>query len=516
MTEPRPTIALCMIVKNEEQFIGACIDSVRSFVDEIVVVDTGSTDRTVELARERGARVEHFEWINDFAAARNYAVDAAISDWILMLDADEELAPESGPLLRQYAAALPNGVFGYATQIVNFVAGSRTIAHYMTRFFPKHPSLRFIGSIHEELKPVPGVTGTITHVPDLRIIHHGYEPELYTARNKDQRNMRLLEQELEAQPNDARLLYYLAQQHCAQKRYEMAIPYLQRFLDSKSQLRTAFTEEVYRMWLEAVLSLGRDDEVAQVAADAQSVGALSSYAHEMLGHWHLNRGRVREALEAFNASADPNAPVGLWGRPSGSEWEILLKVSDMHWLLGEHKRSLRLVDKLFDSVPADKQYILALQVTRNCSQAGHFGPAQRWAARARHHAAQDLTLHLDLLDFELGLPADTARTDRFVEIDHALAARDWQAAYDAALRLPLDGMAAIARLYRVGVALMDLEAPDAAVDVLGRAADSEIQEPRVYWALVRAFNALERHEDAANALAILESIQAAEPLRAAA
>jgi glycosyltransferase involved in cell wall biosynthesis len=516
MTQPRPTIALCMIVKNEEQFIGTCLDSARSFVDEIVVVDTGSTDRTIELALERGARVEHFEWINDFAAARNYAVDVAKSDWILMLDADEELAPESGPLLRLYAAALPQGVFGYAVQIVNFVAGSRTIAHYMTRFFPKHPRLRFIGSIHEELKPMPGVSGTITHVPDLRIIHHGYEPDLYAARNKDQRNMRLLEQELEVQPHDARLLYYVAQQHCSQKRYEAAIPFLKRFLDNKGQLRGAFTEEVYRMWLEAVLNLDRDDEVAQVAAQAGAAGALSSYAHEMLGHHHLNRGRVREALEAFKASADPSAPVGLWGRPSGSEWEILLKVSDTHWMLGEHKRALRLADKLFDSVPADQQYDLALQIARNCKLAGYYGPAQRWAARARQCAAQDLTVHLDLLDFELGLPADTPRTDSFVNIDHALATRDWQAAYDAALEMPLDDMATISRLYRVGVALIDLEAPDAAVDVLARAADSQIQEPRVYWALVRAFNALGRHEDAANALALLESMQAADPLRAAA
>ena len=96
ITNPKlagPSIALCVIAKNEEEYLADCLDSARPFVDEIVVVDTGSTDRTVEIARAHGARIEHFTWINDFAAARNFAIEAATKDWILMLDADERLEP---------------------------------------------------------------------------------------------------------------------------------------------------------------------------------------------------------------------------------------------------------------------------------------------------------------------------------------------------------------------------------------------------------------------------------------
>ena len=85
----RQTLALCMIVKDEEAHLGCCLESVKGLVDEIVVVDTGSTDRTVEIARQYGARVFSYGWHDDFAAARNVSLSHAGADWILVLDADE-------------------------------------------------------------------------------------------------------------------------------------------------------------------------------------------------------------------------------------------------------------------------------------------------------------------------------------------------------------------------------------------------------------------------------------------
>ena len=90
----KPRLSVCMIVKNEERFLGQCLASVKDIADELIVIDTGSTDRTVEIAREHGAQVGHFEWCNDFAAARNASIAAATGDWILFLDADEELSPK--------------------------------------------------------------------------------------------------------------------------------------------------------------------------------------------------------------------------------------------------------------------------------------------------------------------------------------------------------------------------------------------------------------------------------------
>ncbi len=88
-----PTLSLCMIVKNEEKHLARCLSSVKDVADEIVIVDTGSTDKTIEIAESFSAKIFHFDWVNDFSAARNFALSKCTGDWILYLDADEELNP---------------------------------------------------------------------------------------------------------------------------------------------------------------------------------------------------------------------------------------------------------------------------------------------------------------------------------------------------------------------------------------------------------------------------------------
>ena len=99
--DARPTISLCMIVRNEERFIGQCLGSVKDFVDEMIVVDTGSTDRTAEIAHQFGATVLDHAWTGDFSEARNYSISKASRDWILILDADERLAERDSKKLRE-------------------------------------------------------------------------------------------------------------------------------------------------------------------------------------------------------------------------------------------------------------------------------------------------------------------------------------------------------------------------------------------------------------------------------
>ena len=96
----RQTLSLCMIVKNEEANLGLCLESVKGVADEIIIVDTGSTDRTVEIARRYGAKISSYKWDDDFAAARNVSLQSATSNWIMVLDADEALAEEDRGRLR--------------------------------------------------------------------------------------------------------------------------------------------------------------------------------------------------------------------------------------------------------------------------------------------------------------------------------------------------------------------------------------------------------------------------------
>lgn len=200
----KPRLSVCMIVKNEERFLGQCLASVKDIADELIVIDTGSTDRTVEIAREHGAQVGQFEWCNDFAAARNASIAPATGDWILFLDADEELSPAE----KQTLPALLNSdnVALIRLPLINTHQGqvSKSI---LPRLFRNIPAIQFQGCVHEgvytALLKVSKEWQMDISVGDLLILHHGYTAEVISERNKVQRNYELLLKALEERPNEA-------------------------------------------------------------------------------------------------------------------------------------------------------------------------------------------------------------------------------------------------------------------------------------------------------------------------
>ena len=196
-------LSVCMIVMNEERFLGQCLSSVKDIADEIIVIDTGSTDRTVEIAREHGAQVGHFEWCNDFAAARNASIAPATGDWILFLDADEELDTIEKAALPQFLNQTQFSL--YRLPLINTHTGEKSKS-YVPRLFRNLPGLKFFGIVHE---------GVLTYVEkicspwqldigfcNLKILHHGYAPTVMLEKNKIQRNHDLLREAIRQNPNE--------------------------------------------------------------------------------------------------------------------------------------------------------------------------------------------------------------------------------------------------------------------------------------------------------------------------
>ena len=207
-------LSQCMIVKNEEKNIETALGWAKDITFEQIVVDTGSTDNTVELAKKLGAKVCHFEWINNFAAAKNYAIEQATGDWIAFLDADEYLSSEDIKklikLLKQIDSDTRNKkiILGIVTPWVNVDDNGKpmTIASQV-RIFRNDPSIRYQGRVHESLSIYEN---KFIDADDISIIHTGYSESSHIETGKAERNIKLLRSELEEKPDDINLKAYLA------------------------------------------------------------------------------------------------------------------------------------------------------------------------------------------------------------------------------------------------------------------------------------------------------------------
>ena len=213
---PQPAVRLsqCMIVKNEEKNIEKALGWARNVAFEQIVVDTGSTDRTVELATKMGAKVLHFKWIDDFAAAKNFAIEQATGNWIAFLDADEYFSPEDTKKLMIFLKRIqadPEMRAKYLVLNCPWVHvdenGKPFNVQDQERVFRNLPSLRYIGRIHERLSLS---LDNVVRVNEISMIHTGYTNTVYEETRKADRNIEMLRTELAEKPNDLNIKGYLA------------------------------------------------------------------------------------------------------------------------------------------------------------------------------------------------------------------------------------------------------------------------------------------------------------------
>ncbi|MDR1070781.1 MAG: glycosyltransferase family 2 protein [Gracilibacteraceae bacterium] len=291
-------LTACLITKNEERCLARCLDSLREAVDAIVVADTGSEDRTREIARARGARVIEIPWRDDFAWAKNRALDEADGDWILFPDADEYFAPGGAAALR---AMLENGASALAGtdgvalrryEGTDFSASSYTA---VLRVFRLDPALRYKGAIHEDLRRA-GAPPRIIDAPPAVIYlwHDGHDPSRAGA--KIARNMRVMEKQIRAGDNDPLLFFHMSKTLDRQKERERIWEYSREFL-----LRDGSSSSVC---LKAML-------LADMALDFTPDAALAPERRAWLKEEALRRFPAQPA--AYILAADECLERGDWG-----------------------------------------------------------------------------------------------------------------------------------------------------------------------------------------------------------
>lgn len=202
-------ISACYIVKNEANNLSKSINSIKNQIDEIVVVDTGSTDNTLEVAKQCGARIYNYEWNDDFAKARNFALSKAAGDWLILLDADEYFTEETASNIRQVICK-NRQADAFLLQMVNYDADKQEIQDYFyqLRIARNQDGLHYEGKIHEKLKLSDGKTMKFINVPAslLKIYHTGYASSV--SQQKSERNLKLLQQAVAAGQSETELARY--------------------------------------------------------------------------------------------------------------------------------------------------------------------------------------------------------------------------------------------------------------------------------------------------------------------
>jgi glycosyltransferase involved in cell wall biosynthesis len=211
------TLSLCMIVRDEEEMLPRSLAAARDAVDEIVVVDTGSVDRTVEIARSFGAKVIEREWTGSFADARNASFDAATGDWIMYLDADEVLVEGDAERLRALLGRTWREAFYLVeTNFTGELGDGTAVTHNALRLFRNRPEYRFDGRIHEQIAHcLPVRQPERIEQTDVRVEHYGYLGVVRDAKDKSRRNIELLERQRDEGEDSGFLHFNLGSEYAA-------------------------------------------------------------------------------------------------------------------------------------------------------------------------------------------------------------------------------------------------------------------------------------------------------------
>jgi tetratricopeptide (TPR) repeat protein len=303
--EKLPAISLCMIVKNESENLPRALNSVKDYADEIIIVDTGSTDDTVEIAKSFGAKVYFYSWNDDFASARNEALRHATCDWILSMDADDEMNGEDIAKLKEYlketdAAGLSIPIFSELTD--SSLNMKNTTVNYLVRIFKNDPRIRFTRRIHEFVdQSIFDMGGKIERI-DIPVFHRGYTDQK-TLKEKLDRNKRLVEIALDENPQDHTLWTYLGKTYFTLNDLEKAEECFRKAIEivegKENRYVTLFFLQSAYVDLALLLSEDRMEEALEFFNKAINIDPNFPDTYYYMGMAYYNKGMFEEAYKSF-------------------------------------------------------------------------------------------------------------------------------------------------------------------------------------------------------------------------
>ena len=365
-------ISLCMIVKDEEKFLPQCLDSVKDHVDEIVVVDTGSTDRTIEIAESYGASVYHHPWENNFSKHRNQSISYATGDWILIMDADEELDPETVSLVRKAVNEAPTAVIAFNVRSYQ----ENGIYHTETgspRLFKNGLGFHYRGYVHNQLI----IQDKITPYP-IVLWHYGYDLSPDQMKAKQQKSLKLLMKQIQEFPDDLVTRHHLAMTLLACGEYDEAYREAKLTIE---KMDVGGVEDNSFSWTyfvetEALIKLERFDEAESVCLKGLNTFDWSIDLHHCLARIKFMKKEYHKVLEHGNMflrlredlQNDIFRVASFNFETVHRDWVILRVMGYAHLYQGQHDEGIDLLEKALRRTPGCDHDTLAEEIGLNLTR----------------------------------------------------------------------------------------------------------------------------------------------------
>jgi len=303
LNRARVRLSLCMIVRDNSRTIRPCLESIRPWVDEMVIVDTGSTDETPGIVESYGGRLFHFPWCDDFSAARNESFRHARGEWLFWMDSDDTISEDCGRRLRALAyGSADASILGYVMQVhcpgaeVDGSLDMTVVDH--VKLIRNRPDLRFEGRIHEQVLPaIRRANGQVAWT-ELFVVHSGSDQGPDAQSRKRERDLRILHRELAERPEHPFTLFNLGMTYADAGRHAEAADFLSRSID-RSAPHESHVRKAYALLVYALLQLERRPEADATCRRGRALYPEDGELRFRQGILLHDQGRLQEAAEAY-------------------------------------------------------------------------------------------------------------------------------------------------------------------------------------------------------------------------
>lgn len=383
MLAKQADISLCMIVRNEERVLKDCLESAAPFFNEMIVVDTGSTDRTKEIAEELGARVYDFPWIDDFSAARNESLKHAKGKWIFWMDADDTLPWQCGEELLRLAIESPKRITSFIVpaQFVEEGPGSGTRVDHI-KLFRRFPGMRFEHRIHEQILPSINEYGGMHTRSSAYVLHSGYDTSPEGQARKAERDWTLLRLDFKERPRHPFTNFNIGMTYHFSGKHKQAILWLRRCLKLTDPSQS-IVRKTYAMLAISTRQIKGEEAALELFEEGLKVAPDDPELLYQQGHSLVALGKLEEAKQSYERVLQQNIDDHLSSVDVGIvNFKAQHALAGAHRLDGDYKKAKDSYLKVLEAAPhftpsAFELFDAALEIADFATARDMLGKVQR-------------------------------------------------------------------------------------------------------------------------------------------